>query len=83
VGKQLSLIGSKKKNSFFSLITCGVSTLSLAPWKNVCWGGTIKGKQALIVLVGRRFSEKRVSRWPRNSCVVSDNKGLPRAYCHV
>jgi len=43
----------------------------------------MKGSEGLIVPVLRRFSEKRVSPWPRNSCVVSDNKLLGYLYCHV
>lgn len=39
------------------------------------------GKQALLVLVGRRILISGVSPVPRNSCAVIDNKGLPRAYC--
>jgi hypothetical protein len=49
--------------------------------KNVGLCGTIKGSRGLIVPVWRRFSGKRVSPWPGNSCVVSDNKGWQGAYC--
>jgi hypothetical protein len=48
----------KKRILFFSVSRVEFQTLSLALWKNVCWGGTMKGKEALIVPVWRRIFDE-------------------------